>query len=114
MYYYSGRRVNYVKITLLHGLLFVFLGPIAAVGFGLIEFAAAYLLILTVTPNALSIAMFHAGYIIIGLILFSPMMKLRRYHIVSKNEARGRFNKKAHIVALVDLSTHVDFDILMK
>lgn len=95
VYFYSIRRVQYLRITALHILAFLLFGPLAAAVFGLLEIAALYLLVLLLPPEPALLVLFHVGYLLAGVMLFAFSMRVRHYQYAPESEVRGRFRRRA-------------------
>ncbi len=95
LYFYSTRRVQYLRITAFHIVAFLLFGPIAAEVYGALEIALLYLLVLIVPPEPAQLAMFHIVYLVAGVALFWLSLRIRHYQYAPGSEVRRRFRRRA-------------------
>ena len=95
LYFYSTRRVQYLRISALHFVAFLLFGPIAAAVYGALEIAMLYLLVLIVPPEPALLSLFHIVYLVAGAPLFWFSMRIRHYQQAPGSEVRGRFRRRA-------------------
>lgn len=95
LYFYSLRRVQYLRISAFHIVAFLLFGPIAAALFGTLEIALLYLLVLIVPPEPALLILFHVVYLVAGAPLFWLSMRIRHYQHAPGSEVRGRFRRRA-------------------
>lgn len=95
LYFYSTRRVQYLRISAFHIVAFLVFGPIAAAVYGALEIALLYLLILVVPPEPVLLVLFHIVYLVAGASLFWLSLRIRHYQYAPGSEVRGRFRRRA-------------------
>lgn len=95
MYFYSTRRVQYLRITAFQIVSFLVFGPIAAAVYGAPKIALLYLLVLVVLPEPALLILFHIGYLVVGAATFWFSLRMRHYQYAPGSEVRGRFRRRA-------------------
>ena len=93
MYYFSLYRARYLKFSFLHVLAFLLTGPIAAARYGFIEIAVIYLVVLIIPFDPYHLLLFHGTYVLLGIVMFPILMKIRNYRRTDHSEIYGRFTK---------------------